>query len=95
MNLIEYFLKAFQGQPTHVAPICLPTADVIENIKSSSALKVAGWGRLSEKSNNKAHILQQVTVSIIDPSICMDSYKTVQKGKIYDGQFSDSVLCAG
>ncbi|AOT07566.1 serine protease [Pseudoalteromonas luteoviolacea] len=71
----------------NITPIKLANSDIRSNLVAGETLKVMGWGRLSYGGNTPSK-LQEVDLQYVPNEICNDAAH-------YDGDITDSMMCAG
>jgi hypothetical protein len=81
----DIMLLKMDARVTHLPKVALNTDPDFPPVGSDTI--VIGLGRLGEEEN-VASVLQQVTVEVIDSTIC-------NSAEWYEGWIVDSMLCAG
>ncbi|XP_066507628.1 transmembrane protease serine 2 [Hoplias malabaricus] len=69
----------------NVGPVCLPNVGV--SFSAQTECYITGWGALSSQGPSP-DVLQEARVSVIDRSIC-------NSPTVYNGQITQSMICAG
>lgn len=60
---INVMLHLMENLLDYVAPICMPREQQMDNLKLGELVTVAGWGKMNMSTEERAHILQFVSVS--------------------------------
>ncbi|XP_015922617.1 uncharacterized protein [Parasteatoda tepidariorum] len=76
-----------------IAPICLPTPDMISEDFVDRIATVAGWGDTTFRTGS-SRALQHVTIPIVSGDECFAAYSRV-RGAAFLARGSDHVICAG
>lgn len=72
----------------YVAPICLPRQDAqIADLLVGDRVTVAGWGKTNMTTEDRADILQVLSIPVVEPTMCN------MFGKIF--KVAKSEICAG
>ncbi|CAG4953635.1 unnamed protein product [Parnassius apollo] len=54
----------------YVAPICMPQRDQLFNLQVGELVTVAGWGKMNMSTDERANILQFVSLPVVKPELC-------------------------
>ncbi|XP_050675298.1 CLIP domain-containing serine protease HP8-like isoform X2 [Leptidea sinapis] len=71
----------------YVSPICLPREQLLADLKIGELLTVAGWGKMNMTTEERAKILQFVSVPVVRADTC----EVFRKGL----KLAQSSICAG
>ena len=83
-----------------VKPVCLPTSKIDESILSNAntgQLQVVGWGKTSERSEDKqSDNLQMLNISYVQTDDCEDRFQKIlqRKNKSATFELLESRMCA-
>ncbi|KAK6322273.1 hypothetical protein J4Q44_G00070650 [Coregonus suidteri] len=69
-----------------IQPVCLPAYD--KTVSPGTECWTSGFGTTEEGADRGSTSLMEVTVDIIDSSVC-------NRNTVYNGQVSQNMLCAG
>ncbi|XP_068618859.1 melanization protease 1-like [Battus philenor] len=81
----------------YVAPICLPKRDQLYDLRVGELVTVAGWGKMNMSTDERANILQFVSLPVLTPESCNFFGKgfKVEKSEICAGSERNKDTCGG
>ncbi|XP_013171015.1 PREDICTED: serine protease easter-like [Papilio xuthus] len=81
----------------YVAPICLPQQDQLTDLRIGELVTAAGWGKMNMSTDQRADILQYVSLPVLKPESCGFFGKgfKVEKSEICAGSQRNKDACGG
>ncbi|KPI92347.1 Enteropeptidase, partial [Papilio xuthus] len=85
------------GYTYYVAPICLPQQDQLTDLRIGELVTAAGWGKMNMSTDQRADILQYVSLPVLKPESCGFFGKgfKVEKSEICAGSQRNKDACGG